>query len=34
MTVYEVKKDGRLDGKWTMLGARGVVRTEVLLPSA
>ncbi len=34
MTVYEVKKDGSLDGKWTMLGAKGVVRTETLLPSA
>lgn len=34
MTVYEVKKDGSLDGKWTMLGAKGVVRTEKLLPAA
>ncbi|HVK09017.1 MAG TPA: hypothetical protein VM597_09600 [Gemmataceae bacterium] len=34
MTVYEIKKDGTLDGKWTMLGAKGVVRTETLLPSA
>ena len=33
-TVYEVKKDGSLDGKWTMLGAKGVVRTEKLRPSA
>jgi hypothetical protein len=34
MTVYEIKKDGTLDGKWTMLGAKGVVRTEKLMPSA
>ena len=34
MTVYEIKKDGSLDGKWTMLGAKGVVRTEKLLPAA
>lgn len=33
-TVYEIKKDGRLDGKWTMLGSKGIVRTETLLPSA
>ncbi len=33
-TVYEVKRDGSLDGKWTMLGAKGVVRSEKLAPSA
>jgi hypothetical protein len=34
LTVYEVKKDGSLSGKWTMIGAKGVVRTETLTPSA
>ena len=34
LTVYEVKKDGSMEGKWTMLGAKGVVRTETLTPSA
>jgi hypothetical protein len=33
-TVYEVKRDGSLDGKWTMLGAKGVVRSEKLAPLA
>ena len=31
--VYEVKKNGSLDGKWTILGAKGKVRTETLAPS-
>lgn len=34
ITVFEVKKDGSLAGRWTMLGARGVVRTETLTPTA
>jgi hypothetical protein len=28
--VYEVQKDGSLEGQWTMLGAKGKVRTESL----
>lgn len=31
--VYEVKKNGSMDGKWTILGAKGRVRTETLAPS-
>jgi hypothetical protein len=34
VTVYEVQKDGSLKGKWTMLGAKGVVKTETITPSA
>jgi hypothetical protein len=34
VTVFEVRKDGSLSGRWTMLGAKGVVRTEVLTPTA
>ena len=30
--VYEVQKDGTLAGTWTILGAKGVVRTETLTP--
>ena len=31
--VYEAGKDRKLSGKWTMLGAKGVVRTEELTPA-
>jgi hypothetical protein len=34
ITVYEVQKDGSLKGKWTMLGAKGTVKTETITPSA
>lgn len=30
--VYRIKKDGTLEGTWSMLGAKGVVRTETLTP--
>ena len=30
--VYEIRKDGTLAGTWTILGAKGVVRTETLTP--
>lgn len=32
--VYEIKKDGSLEGKWTMLGAKGKISTETLTPIA
>lgn len=31
--VYEIQKGGTLEGKWTMLGSKGVVRTETLKPA-
>lgn len=31
--VYEIQKDGTLEGKWTILGAKGKVKTETLAPS-
>ena len=31
--VYEVKKNGSMEGKWTILGAKGRVRAETLAPS-
>lgn len=31
--VYEVKKNGAMEGKWTILGAKGRIRTETLSPS-
>lgn len=31
--VYEIRKNGSLDGKWTILGAKGRVKTETLSPS-
>ena len=34
LTVYQVKPDGTLDGRWTMFGAKGIVRTETLRPAA
>lgn len=34
LTVYEVRPDGTLVGRWTMFGAKGVVRSETLRPAA
>ncbi len=33
LTVYQVRPDGTLVGRWTMFGARGVVRSETLRPA-
>lgn len=34
LTVYHVRPDGTLEGRWTMFGAKGIVRTETLRPAA
>lgn len=34
LTVYHVRPDGSLEGRWTMFGAKGIVRTETLRPAA
>ncbi len=34
LTVYQVGTDGTLVGRWTMFGAKGLVRTETLRPAA
>lgn len=34
LTVYDVRPDGILVGRWTMFGARGVIRGETLRPAS
>lgn len=34
LTVYTVRRDGTLVGRWTVLGANGQIQTETLRPAA
>jgi hypothetical protein len=34
VTVYEIQKDASLKGRWSMIGAKGKVKEEILTPSA